>query len=227
MFPSRRFHLTCVPPADVQVNVEPYTRMIVSPLKAQRPYVNELLWTVWYEEHTHYWLFGCSEIPRPQPRVNTCTHNYIWVIGMPVDVSDCSIVGPEDMFNRSFAGKIEVPNEPAIIFRWTFVWIWQRKSDAHSFSLEVETIYSLLERCGFHCTSATSHVPPWGKNLCTSSVSAKRIWKQTNLGTLRGASKSMMNSPFRLECVKEIAFYENQEPTQQAPHHDSQDLCSS
>lgn len=46
-------------------------------------------------------------------------------------------------------------------------------------------MYSAREGCGFHCTSATSHVPPWGRNR----------------GTSRGASRSMTNKPLRLRIT--------------------------
>lgn len=52
----------------------------------------------------------------------------------------------------------------------------------HKRSLDVETINSAWLGWGFHCTSATSHVPPWGKNL----------------GISNGASRSIINNPFRL-----------------------------
>lgn len=57
---------------------------------------------------------------------------------------------------------------------------------AYSFSLDVETMYSARAGCGFHCTSATSHVPPWGR---------KR-------GTSDGALRSMMKRPLRLQIRK-------------------------
>jgi hypothetical protein len=59
---------------------------------------------------------------------------------------------------------------------------WDSKSSANSFSLDVETMYSARAGCGFHCTSATSHVPPWGR---------KR-------GTSDGAFRSMIKRPLRL-----------------------------
>lgn len=56
------------------------------------------------------------------------------------------------------------------------------KGRAHSFSLDVDTMYSARAGCGFHWTSATSQVPPCGKNRGTSS----------------GASRSIINRPLLL-----------------------------
>lgn len=59
-------------------------------------------------------------------------------------------------------------------------WI-KRRERTDSFSEEVLTMYSARLTCGFHCTSATSQVPPCGR---------KR-------GTECGDSRSMINNPRR------------------------------
>ena len=93
------------------------------------------------------------------PRVYAGTDDDIGLDGMPIDIGDSTIVGPENMLDGSTTGEEQVPDQAG--YRAMNNHMSPRHSrGTHSFSLEVETMYSWCEGCGFHWTSATSQVPP-------------------------------------------------------------------
>lgn len=121
-FASRRFHLTCVPPAmsNCQSPTFPQGKYNnYSPLNAHNPTIqpgsglNSTYVHMKEDPPTKDWFLRCPQIPAPNPRIDTCADNRVRLSCMPVDIRNCTIMRAQYMFDGGFTGDKEVPDQTA------------------------------------------------------------------------------------------------------------------